>query len=123
MTISDGSFDSLPWARSCRRIDFDLVELRETSHSGDPLLLVSGTKPWADLVVTLEPLVYRERPDFWTIELVGRLTASAQPGWSDFCAVLRLAGFRGRLGIEVVGATRVERRALPAERGRFPPVC
>ena len=106
------SFDSLPCATSCRRVDFDLVELRETTHPGGPLLLVSGIKPWADLRVTLEPIVYRELPEYWQIEVVGRLSASALPVWSDYCAVLRLAAFLGCRGIEVVGATRVERHVL-----------
>ena len=107
-----GSFESLPLARSCRRIDFDLVELREAAEFGGRLLLVSGIKPWADLHVTLEPLVYMRVPDFWVIEVVGRLT-SGLPGLVDYCAALRLGSIRGRKGIEIVGATRLERKVFP----------
>ena len=105
-------FESLPFAHSCRRIDFDLIELRDSPRDGGRLLLVSGIKPWADLHVTLEPLVYRELPDFWVIEVVGRLTTSGLPGLVDFCAALRLGSMQGRRGIEVVGASRSERRVL-----------
>lgn len=105
-------FDALPYARSCRRIDFDLVELRESAQAGGRLLLVSGVKPWADLHVTLEPLVYGEMPDFWVIEVVGRLTASGLPGLVDYCAALRLGSIHGRRGIEIVGARKSERRIL-----------
>lgn len=107
-----GSFEALPYARSCRRIDFDLVELREPAEAGGRLLLVSGIKPWADLDVTLEPLVYAELPDFWGIEVVGRLTTSGLPGLVDYCAALRLGSIRGRKGIEIVGATKLERKVL-----------
>jgi len=109
-----GSFGSLPYARSCRRIDFDLVELRESAEPGGRLLLVSGIKPWADLRVTLEPLVYTERPDFWVIEVVGRLTTSGLSGLVDYCAALRLGSIHGRKGIEIVGATRSERKLFPS---------
>ena len=107
-----GPFESLPHAHSCRRIDFDLVELRDSPRLGGRLLLVSGIKPWADLHVTLEPLVYRDVPDFWVIEVVGRLTTSGLPGLVDFCAALRLGSIQGRRGIEVLGATRSERRVF-----------
>src|SRR4029453_908235 len=112
MEKRQGSFEALPFARSCRRIDFDLVELRESSHPGGRLLVVSGIKPWADLHVTLEPLVYAELPDFWVIEVVGRLTPPGLPALVDFCTALRLGGIWGRRGIEIVGATRSEQRIL-----------
>ena len=105
-----GAFASLPYARSCRRVDFDLVELREAARHGGPLLLVSGIKPWADLDVSLEPLVYVEPPEFWVIEVVGRLTASGLQGLVDFSTGLRLGGMRDCKGVEVVGATKSERK-------------
>ena len=108
-----GLFGSLPYACSCRRIDFDLVELRESAEPGGRLLLVSGITPWADLHVTLEPLVYTERPDFWVIEVVGRLTTSGLSGLVDYCAALRLGSIHGRKGIEIVGATKSERKLFP----------
>ena len=109
------SFEALPYAHSCRRIDFDLVELRERARPCGRLLLVSGVTPWADLCVTLEPLVYLEVPEFWVIEVVGRLTASGLPAWVDFCAALRLGSVQGRRGIEIVGATKSERKVLNSE--------
>jgi hypothetical protein len=111
MSALQGSFDSLPCALACRRIDFDLIEVRERER-GARLLLVSGIKPWADLRVSLEPMAYREMPDFWMIEVVGRLSASGLPALVDFCVALPLESFQGRLGIEIVGATKAERRLL-----------
>jgi|SRR5262252_4695260 hypothetical protein len=111
MAALEGSFDSLPCALACRRIDYDLIEVREAERGGR-LLLVSGIKPWADLRVSLEPMAYRELPDFWMIEVVGRLSASGLPALVDFCVALPLESFQGRLGIEIVGATKAERRLL-----------
>jgi hypothetical protein len=110
----ESSFESLPCALACRRIDFDLIEVREAA-GGSRLLLVSGIKPWAYLRVTLEPMAYREMPDFWVIEVVGRLAASGLPVLVDHCVALPLESFRGRKGIEIVGATKSERRALNVE--------
>ena len=119
MRTLEASFESLPLAQACRRIDFDAIEVREP-EGGGRLLLVSGIKPWADLAVSLEPMAYRDPPEFWTIEVVGRLTASGLPAWVDFCVALPLESFQGRQGIEIVGATRTERRLLGARAVRVP---
>ena len=115
MSTLDRSFESLPCAQACRRVDFDLIEVREPAHGGR-WLLVSGIKPWADLRVSLEPMAYRETPDFWVIEVVGRLAAWGLPALVDFCVALPLDSFRGRQGIEIVGATKSERRVLGVHR-------
>ena len=116
MDAADRSFDSLPFARACRRVDFDFVEVREPAGaSGSRLLLVSGVKAWADLRVTLEPLAFRETPEFRVIEVVGRLTGSGVPALVDFSVALPLETVRGSKGIEIVGATKSERRLLGAD--------
>jgi hypothetical protein len=121
MGALDGSFESLPRAETCRRIDFDWVEVREATRlGGGRLLLVSGIKPWADLRVTLEPLSYREMPDFRVIEVVGRLAASGLPALVDFSVALPLESVQGRMGIEIVGATKSERRVLNLASGAGP---
>jgi hypothetical protein len=113
MSGLDRSFESLPCAQACRRVDFDLIEVRMPAHGGR-WLLVSGIKPWADLRVSLEPMAYREPPEFWVIEVVGRLAAWGLPAMVDFCVALPLDSFQGRQGIEVVGATKSERRVIAA---------
>lgn len=114
MALLQGSFESLPCARSCRRVDFDFIEVREAAQTGEMLLVVSGITPWADLRVSLEPLAYPELPEFWAIEVVGRLTGSGLYGPVDFCAALRLGNIRGRRGIEILGARKSERKVLSA---------
>lgn len=118
MTTGHAPFESLPHAHSCRRVDFDFVELRESSQPPGLLVIVSGITPWADLRVSLEPLTYREVPEFWGIEVVGRLTASGLCGPVDFCAALRLGNMLGRRGIEIVGASRTERKVLASPMPR-----
>ena len=108
-------FESLPCAQACRRVDFDCVEVCEATRIGGRLLLVSGITHWADLRVTLEPFTYREMPDFWVIEVVGRLVGRGLPALVDFCAALPLEGIQGRQGIEIVGATKSQRRILSAK--------
>src|SRR5437899_10069993 len=116
----EGSFDSLPCAQTCRRVDFDRVEIREATRLGGRLLLVSGIKSWADLRVTLEPLSYREMPDFQMIEVVGRLAAFGLPALVDFCVALPLESILGRIGIQIIGAPKSERRALNLTSGIGP---
>ena len=109
----DRPFDSLPFAQACRRVDFDFVEVREPALAGGSrLLLVSGVKAWADLRVTLEPLPCRETPEFRVIEVVGRLTGPGLSAFVDFSAALPLEAVLGSRGIEIVGATKSERRLL-----------
>jgi hypothetical protein len=116
----ESPFDSLPCAQTCRRIDFDCVEIRDATRLGGRLLLVSGIKSWADLRVTLEPMSYRETPDFQVIEVVGRLAASGLPALVDFCVALPLESILGRMGIEIIGATKSERRVLNLASGARP---
>lgn len=105
-------FADLPHARACRRVDFDLVEVRSTA-GGARFVVVSGIKPWADLRVTLEPWTYDERPEFWVIEVVGRLSGLGMAAMVDYSIALPLDAIAGSAGIEVVGASKSERRLVP----------
>jgi hypothetical protein len=121
MALLSRSFESLPCAQACRRVDFDYVEVCAATRIAGRLLLVSGIKHWADLRVTLEPIIYREIPDFWVIEVVGRLAGRGLPALVDFCAALPLEGIQGRRGIEIVGATKSERICSEEQRDRSLP--
>jgi len=50
------------------------------------------------------------------IEVVGRLTASGLQGLVDFSTALRLGTLHGCKGVEVVGATKTERKIVAAPR-------
>lgn len=105
----------LPAPTSTRLIDFDTVEIH-TLESLPPqhVLVVSGTKPYINMEVTLEPLVFIRQPEYWGIEVVGRLPGGiGLPALAPYQVSIPLAGITGTQGIEVIGATRKERRDIP----------
>lgn len=105
----------LPPSTSTRLIDFDEVEIR-TLRSFPPqhVLVVSGQKPYMNMSVTLEPLTYIRQPEYWGIEVVGRLPGGiGLPAIAPYQVSLPLAGITGTKGIEVVGASRSEQVELP----------
>ncbi len=107
------AFQSAPAPSFTRLLDFDDAAVR-TFESFPPqfLLLVRGTKPFANMQVRLVPLVYVQQPDFWEIEVVGSLSGIGLPAQAPYAVSLRLDGVVGKVGIEVVGASRRERFVL-----------
>ncbi len=105
-------------------LDFDSVEI-VTLESFPPqyVLIVSGTKPYRNMQVTLEPYVYVRRPEYWGIAVVGRIPGGVGlPALAPYEATLRLTGIIGTRGIEVIGASRSERHEIgeqPADTLRF----
>jgi hypothetical protein len=60
--------------------------------------------------VQLVPLVFIQQPEYWGIEVVGSLPGGiGLPALAPYEVSLPLAGFLGTQGIEVIGATRVQR--------------
>jgi hypothetical protein len=104
----------LPPAESWRRINFERAEVL-TLESDPPqyLLTVSGTKPYLNMEVQLAPLVYIRQPEYWGIEVVGRLPGVGLPTVSGYTVSLPLAGSIGSNGIEVIGAERTELIDVP----------
>jgi hypothetical protein len=105
----------LPAPTSTRLIDFEDVSIR-TLRSFPPqhVLVVSGTKPYMNMEVTLEPLTYIRQPEYWGIEVVGRLPGGiGLPALAPYQVSIPLAGITGTKGIEVIGASRREQRELP----------
>src|ERR1044072_6819136 len=97
----------LPGPPSTRLIAFEGVEIR-TLESFPPqhVLVVSGTKPYLSMEVTLVPLVYVRRPEYWGIEVVGRLPGGiGLPALAPYQVSIPLAGITGTRGIEVIGAS------------------
>lgn len=108
------AFQDLPQAESCRRIDFDGAEI-VTLQSDPPqyVLAVSGTKPYLTMEITLVPLLFVRRPDYWGIEVVGRLSGVALPVQAPYSVSIPLVGITGSEGVEVLGATRSQRLEVP----------
>jgi hypothetical protein len=111
----------LPTADSSRLIDFSHVQI-VTLESNPPqfILVVSGTKPYRDMKVSLVPLTYVRRPEYWGIEVVGSVSGIAVPAQAPYTVSLQLnelgtTGFIGTCGIEVIGASRSERHDISIE--------
>jgi hypothetical protein len=104
-------FTKAPPATSFRLLDFDYADV-VTLESFPPqfVLRVSGTKPLANMQVQLVPLVFIRQPEYWGIEVVGSLPGGiGLPALAPYEVSLPLTGFLGTQGIEVIGASRVQR--------------
>ena len=115
---------NLPTAGSQRLIDFERAQVL-TLESFPPqfVLRVTGTKPFLNMEVHLEPLVFIRQPEFWGIEVVGRLPGGiGLPALAPYDVSIPLNGTIGTEGIEVIGASRSKRIRVPsAGLGTEPP--
>jgi hypothetical protein len=100
----------LPQSEACRLIDFEEAEIVTLEiFPPQQVLVVSGTKPYRNMEVTLRPRTYIRQPEYWGIEVVGCLPGLGLPALAPYTVSIRLSGFMGTEGIEVVGATRSEK--------------
>lgn len=112
-------YRKLPKAQSHRLIDFDQAEII-TLESDPPqyVLVVRGMKPYLNMRVKLVPLVYIQQPEYWGIEVVGRLRGGiGLPAQAPYTVSIPLDGITGTEGIEVIGATRSEKIEVPPKEG------
>jgi hypothetical protein len=108
------TYTKLPPPGSSRLIDFDRAEI-VTLDSFPPrhVLKVTGVKPFLNMEVDLVPLVYIRQPEYWGIEVVGRLRGIGLPALAPYTVSMPLDGFIGTQGIEVIGATRSQKIGVP----------
>jgi hypothetical protein len=106
------SFAKLPASKSCRLIDFDKADVVPGIVPKTWFLTVSGTKPYINMRVDLNPLIYIRQPDYWGIEVVGCLMGPGLPTTMPYSVFLSLEGTIGTKGIEVIGATRSETKDI-----------
>jgi hypothetical protein len=101
------SLAALPPTESYRLIDFSKATIR-TLESFPPqhLLVVSGYKPYLNMEVELVPVVYIRQPEYWEIEVVGRMRGYGPAVMTPYTVTLHLGGTLGTRGVDVVGATR-----------------
>jgi hypothetical protein len=100
-----------------RLIDFDRADvITPMIYPPRPSLVVSGTLPFP-MDVTLVPLVYVSRPQWWGIQVVGSTEAGPHPTQPitaiPYSVDLNLQGITGTEGVEVIGANKSERLAVP----------
>jgi hypothetical protein len=111
-------FASAPPASAFRLIDFEYADI-VTLESFPPqfVLRVSGTKPFANITVQLVPLVFVQQPEYWGIEVVGSLPGIGLPALAPYEVSLAVTSFLGKKGIEVIGASRVQRFDISSSGG------
>ena len=90
---------SMTW----RRIPFEDARIEVPDERFSPILIVEGVSPYANMRYELSPLVYKERPEYWGIEVIGQLSKSAIPSITPFELVLPLDFEVGTKGIEIIG--------------------
>jgi hypothetical protein len=112
--MGEDDFDRLPVAQTWRRVDFDWVSIEAGTADHSAVVSVGGIKHWLNLRIELVPRCYQRRPVYWCIEVVGALPGYGVPAFVDYNVTLALDGIRGDQGIEIVGATKSERRLWPA---------
>jgi hypothetical protein len=106
-------YQGLPQSEACRLIDFEEVDVVTLEiFPPQEVLSVSGTKPYLNMEVSLRPLTYIRQPEYWGIEVVGCLPGFGLPALAPYAVSIRLAGYMGTAGIEVIGATRSEKIEL-----------
>lgn len=119
MTSSKGgSLSSVP---NGRIIDFEEAELRRLPFQDSLYLWVKGSAPGIGQDVKLAPRVYRERPDYWIIEVtiitVPHPVNDLDEGKNarDFERSIPLTGVTGHKGIMVIGANQVKQIDISGE--------
>jgi len=90
-----------------------------------PRLVVSGVTVY-QMDVSLVPLVYVSRPQYWGIQVVGSTGPDPGPRPTQpitaipYSVELDLEGVTGTEGVEVIGESRTERIAVPTGQNQEP---
>ncbi|MEU4223764.1 hypothetical protein AB0F17_05675 [Nonomuraea sp. NPDC026600] len=104
-----------PGSSSTRLIDFEEARVIPGIIPNTFILVVRGQKPYLNMRVELVPLYYIHRPDYWGIQVVGRLPGGVGlPVTAPYTVSLPLDGILGYQGIEVIGATSSKRINVPS---------
>ncbi|HEU0013614.1 MAG TPA: hypothetical protein VFQ45_08005 [Longimicrobium sp.] len=97
---------------ACRTIEFDDAEVIRVGR--DYFLIVRGTKPCANMRVSLTPLVYIQCPEYWGIEVIGCVpNGICIEATAPYVEAMWLTGVIGSRGIEVIGANKTEQFDVP----------
>src|SRR5687767_11392275 len=83
-------FEKSPAPGSVRLIDFKQAKVVAGFVTGTYFLIVSGTKPYLNMTVTLSPLIYIRRPQYWGIEVIGSLPGIGLPASAPYHVYLSL---------------------------------
>ncbi|MEV0614525.1 hypothetical protein AB0I81_14450 [Nonomuraea sp. NPDC050404] len=107
------NFAEAPTPQNVRLIDFEEAKVVRGIVPNTFILVVSGTKPYLNMEVSLVPLTYVKQPEFWGIEVVGTLKGFGLPATAPYTVTLPLDGVIGTEGIEVIGANKSKTIKVP----------
>jgi hypothetical protein len=98
----------------CRPIDFSGVDVQWYAGRGVYQLTVTGVKPFTNMEVSLSHETYQGRPAYWRTVVVGCVkNGLLMPIAAPYYITMNLDRFVGTKGVEIVGASRAVRRAVP----------
>lgn len=110
MTAEEFDLSSQQSASTYFLVDFDKAEVFPGFVPDTWFLRVQGTTRCSNTVVTLNPLVYVQCPEYWGIEVVGNLPGGiCMTALGHYDVTIPLAGITGSAGIEVIGANKQEK--------------
>ena len=98
----------------CYPIDFTGIDIEWYAGRGVYQLTVTGVKPYTNMEVSLSHEAYNGRPAYWRTLVVGCVkNGLVMPLASPYYITMNLDKFVGSKGVEIVGASRSVRRAVP----------
>jgi hypothetical protein len=98
----------------CYPIDFSGVDIEWYAGRGVYQLTVTGVKPFTNMEVSLSHQAYQGRPAYWRTMVIGCVkNGLLMPIAAPYYITMNLDQFVGTKGIEIVGASRAVRRAVP----------
>jgi hypothetical protein len=98
----------------CYPIDFSDVDIEWYAGRGVYQLTVSGVKPYTNMEVSLSHEAYSGRPAYWRTLVIGCVkNGLVLPIPAPYYLTMNLDQFVGTKGIDIVGASRSVRRAVP----------
>lgn len=103
------------WVLTCSRERGQIMARLIDFETTDIQLAVTGTTPNRDAKVELSPRQYVTQPEYWGIEVVETYHGML-PSIGHYSVSISLEGIVGTKGIEVIGATRSEKRDVPPKK-------
>ena len=100
------TFNKFPPSSHCRIIDFDKHHISNGIVPNTYFLHVSGMKPWINLIVSLEPVIYIRRPEYWEIQVVACMNGIGLPAVTPYQVTRDISNFIGTKGIAIVSASK-----------------
>ncbi len=116
---TDSPGPSGPSSGTTRLLDFEAADIEAIRTTPQQfMLVVTGETPFVGVNVELVPRTYVARPDYWGIEVIGRIEDQHVRRAAPFTASLLLSDVTGTRGVEVIGCEGSVRLDVPTVEDR-----